>query len=1171
MPIRSHSHVQGRGANPRPSPSILARVLPCAVAPGIRSTRTPAPGLVSSLALVPTLALLLTSTSARALPEFHWSGEGTQTAEAFGFGVTPAGDVNGDGYDDFVIGSAYYDLNGADRGRVRAYYGSPSGLGVTSWQYDGEVADAHLGYSAAGVGDVNGDGYDDVLLGAPLAQVGNHPHNGFASLFLGSATGLPLEPDWYAIGANTDDLLGSYVAGLGDINGDGYADFGIGAPGYDVGGTLSAGKVDVYLGGPGDPVFLTSVIGSFPSSLVGTIFFGVDFDGDGYADLVHLEFQADASAKYRISSGGPGGLTSTSIGFVSGNILGTSGAPGGDVNGDGYEDILLGAANEGAPSESGVVRVVYGAATAGEIAYWTLTEPAAGAHFGSVVAPAGDVNGDGYADFLAQARNAGTGAEVRFYFGAPDNGEERVDDSYWSSAEFDDEYYGWRLGTAGDVDGDGHSELFIGSPYRDGTVNGGGRVDVLRGGTDAPGELATFYNDGDSPGDLYGTAVAFGDFNGDGADDAVVGSGSIDLVGSDSGRVFVYYGPAAPNAAPDWVADGENSSLLLGDAVASALDVDGDGYEDLLVGAPGHDGGRGQARLYRGGASGLETFPSWTAVGDAATDAFGSSVASAGDVDADGFGDVIIGAPGGAGSTRRGKAMVFRGGPAGLEASPSWIATGDQPDAELGFSVASAGDVDGDGYGDVIVGAPRLDGTAPNEGAAFVYFGSGSGISPAAPWTIPGGTTGARLGYSVASAGDVDADGFGDVVVGAPFHGSGGRTVVYHGAPALAGFGLEKEWFAPQAGSKFGWSVASADLDRDGRSDIVVGAPGVDNGQVDEGQVWAYRAPFTDTDAWFANDGNVDFCGHGSAVAVGDFSGDGVGDILGAAPGLLGTSSSTGTVYLWPGNGLWRSGVVAPSLTEGVPHLWRMRTPNDDGPVALLGAVEGAGIRIAGSLQSPLGRARVRLEVEAKPTGVPFDGTGTEVSGVFDTGAPSAGIGSVVHADLFVPGLGTGAYHYRVRMLGDHPRWKRSPWYTPVRNAPTATDFRTGLDVAGVEDGTDGSGPGGTGTGDGTNGNGAEGTGASGTEATTLLLTAAPNPFPGSTELSFRMAHSGHASLVMYDLQGRQVERVLDGWFEAGNVAVTWDAPDRLPAGVYFARLEVDGGRVDLRVVRVGR
>ena len=120
-----------------------------------------------------------------------------------------------------------------------------------------------------------------------------------------------------------------------------------------------------------------------------------------------------------------------------------------------------------------------------------------------------------------------------------------------------------------------------------------------------------------------------------------------------------------------------------------------------------------------------------------------------------------------------------------------------------------------------------------------------------------------------------------------------------------------------------------------------------------------------------------------------------------------------------------------------------------------------------------------------------------------------------------------------------------------MRNAPTATDFRTGLDVAGLGDG------------------GPDETGSAVVDASRLI--AAPNPFPASTELSFRLAHSGQTSLVVYDLQGRQVDRIFDGWLEAGTNAIRWDAPATLPAGVYFARLETVGGTTELRVVRITR
>ena len=155
MPIRSLSLAQ-----------VLTRVLMPVRGLTCRSAIGPAFGLTLGLALT------LSASVARALPVFDWFGEGSQTAEAFGFGATPAGDVNGDGYDDFVVASPYYDLNGSDRGRVRAYYGSPSGLGVTSWQYDGGVSlpRAHARRASAleafavvhtGAERANGDGLPD--------------------------------------------------------------------------------------------------------------------------------------------------------------------------------------------------------------------------------------------------------------------------------------------------------------------------------------------------------------------------------------------------------------------------------------------------------------------------------------------------------------------------------------------------------------------------------------------------------------------------------------------------------------------------------------------------------------------------------------------------------------------------------------------------------------------------------------------------------------------------------------------------------------------------------------------------------------------------------------------------------------------------------------------------
>ncbi|MBK7434204.1 MAG: FG-GAP repeat protein, partial [Chitinophagaceae bacterium] len=141
---------------------------------------------------------------------------------------------------------------------------------------------------------------------------------------------------------------------------------------------------------------------------------------------------------------------------------------------------------------------------------------------------------------------------------------------------------------------------------------------------------------------------------------------------------------------------------------------------------------------------------------------FGYSVSLAGDVNADGYSDVIIGTyqfDDGA-NTVEGRAFVYHGSATGLSATPnSTLDDADQAGAQFGFSVSTAGDVNGDGYSDVAIGAPYYDdGANADEGRAFVYHGSAAGLS-ASPNNIPddANQAGARFGYSVAFAGDVNS------------------------------------------------------------------------------------------------------------------------------------------------------------------------------------------------------------------------------------------------------------------------------------------------------------------------------------------------------------------------------------------------------------------------------
>jgi hypothetical protein len=154
--------------------------------------------------------------------------------------------------------------------------------------------------------------------------------------------------------------------------------------------------------------------------------------------------------------------------------------------------------------------------------------------------------------------------------------------------------------------------------------------------------------------------------------------------------------------------------------------VNGDGYSDVIIGAPYYDNieaSEGWAFVYYGSSSGLGNTPAWTAESDQVDSRFGNSVASAGDVNGDGYSDVIVGAyVYDNGQTNEGRAFVYYGSSSGLSDTPSWTAESDQAESQFGKSVASAGDVNGDGYSDVIIGAPYYDNVEINEGRAFAYY-----------------------------------------------------------------------------------------------------------------------------------------------------------------------------------------------------------------------------------------------------------------------------------------------------------------------------------------------------------------------------------------------------------------------------------------------------------------
>jgi hypothetical protein len=495
-------------------------------------------------------------------------------------------------------------------------------------------------------------------------------------------------------------------------------------------------------------------------------------------------------------------------------------ATAGDVNGDGYADVIVGApAYDAGFTDEGKVFVFHGSAGGLSAApNWSAASGQAGAYFGRSVDTAGDVNGDGYADVIVGAPyyangQAREGAAFVFHGSASGLGQVAA---WTAEGEQAQAWFGESVGTAGDVNGDGYSDVIVGARWYDGDVVDEGRVFVYYGSAAGLSRNASWQAESNQKESSFGYSVrTAGDVNGDGYADVIVGAYNYDKVHQNGGAVFVYCGSATGlSQDPNWMAESDQDNASFGFSVGTAGDVNGDGYADVIVGAERYNASEGAAFVYFGSASGLREDARWMALGGQAEAKFGTSVGTAGDVNGDGYADVIIGAEGyDHGQTTEGTARVYYGAPTGLGSTPGWSAEGDKDYAYFGASVAAAGDVNGDGYADVIVGANKYGKDQVQEGAAFVFHGAPNGPSLTPNWTAEGNQAGAQFGYSVGTAGDVNGDGYADVIIGAPYYDNGltneGQAFVYHGS--AAGLGITAAWTVRgnQAYAHFGRSVAA--------------------------------------------------------------------------------------------------------------------------------------------------------------------------------------------------------------------------------------------------------------------------------------------------------------------------------------------------------------------------
>ena len=383
--------------------------------------------------------------------------------------------------------------------------------------------------------------------------------------------------------------------------------------------------------------------------------------------------------------------------------LGSSVAGGGDVNNDGFDDVLVGKLHY---NGRGQACVYLGSETGLSTSPSFCLSGAVNNAFVGVAVAMGNFNCDAYDDVAISHLGDGDAMAIGYGSAAGVTSTSLVAAGVFGGSSDQVEM------AAGDIDGDGCDDLAVGQPVMDGTV-------WVLGGAPAGLSTVTWSMGNPGGGDWWGSAVALGDVTNDGYDELIVGHERAAFGETGEGRIVVYEGSASGlGTTYAWGYASNETNAYLGSEVAVVGDVNADGVSDWMAVCALCGGGSGRSFLFYGEQSTLpaSAAPDWTGPSGSLAD-----VAGAGDINLDGIDDLLVGDPQTAGNA--GTVYLYLGSPSGPGAAADWQVSGGLVSSYLGKAIAPAGDTNGDGVADLLLGHQNWSNVANGRGRAMVHLG----------------------------------------------------------------------------------------------------------------------------------------------------------------------------------------------------------------------------------------------------------------------------------------------------------------------------------------------------------------------------------------------------------------------------------------------------------------